>query len=209
MSNFIGFVDGMACPWHCRGSCYRRENGWEAFAPGVFDVELRSRANVVALVGHVWSAKLCDTDSGLILSARADGLYCRIPIPDTVPGREVVRGIRLPDRDPDKLRGLSVGYNVAKWEWRGSYGNGSLHKLITSARLNEISIVRQAAYLATHTAGLDLTLFPATQRQAAPVVEWREEPRPGREETTTTEGRDELERLDRALMLSAYQLARG
>lgn len=211
-NNFIGRIDCLCVPWHDTGfhvrdttdTAYISGRGLESiegFSRHAFDAQLQRRENVACLLGHVASSRVADTDSGsLILVNNKAGLWARIFLSDTNSAREAIRAIQA-----GELRGVSPGFHVRDWGWAGSCCNRNLRKIILAAKLNEVSLCHNPAYKETARRGLNLVLF----ERPAPVVEWREEAQPGREETTTTEGRDELERIERALMLSAYQLARG
>jgi HK97 family phage prohead protease len=188
MPSYIASVDFLAVPFHA-GNYQSRETAdlafpnesGEAFSCHAFDNVLKRNDNVRALLEHMPGQRLGDTaDGGLVLASNSDGLWARVYLPDTGSGREALRGIQA-----GELRGASIGFNALDWGWAGSYGNRNLRKVVTDAKLIEVSLCQNPAYRETERLGLHLTLLPHGQRQAALTGnEYREEVSDGEDEST-------------------------
>lgn len=186
--NYIGRIDALAVPWHDRGFHVRNTNDTayisgrgcesiEGFSPHAFDAQLQRRGeNVACLLGHVASSRLADSDSGSLILVRNEvGLWARIFLSDTNSGREAIRAIQA-----GELCGVSPGFHVRDWGWAGSCCNRNLRKIITDARLNEVSLCHNPAYKETARRGLHLVLLAPP----APAVCYREEFSAGEDEST-------------------------
>jgi HK97 family phage prohead protease len=113
----------------------------ERFARGAFDKSLRDNPDVVALWAHDSSRPLGRVSNGT-LELRADSVglsYALTPNPDAPMGQEALATVGRAD-----VGQVSVGFSSLVEEWDD---NGDLPKrLITEARLHEISLVVWGAY---------------------------------------------------------------
>lgn len=113
----------------------------ERFARGAFDKSLRDNPDVVALWAHDSSRPLGRVGNGT-LELRSDNIglaYVLTPNPDAPMGMEALATVGRAD-----VGQVSVGFSPLVEEWED---NGALPKrLITEAKLHEISLVVWAAY---------------------------------------------------------------
>ena len=121
----------------------------ERFARGAFDKSLRDYPDVLALWSHDSSRPLGRVGNGT-LELRADSIglwYSLAPNPEAPMGQEALATVGRAD-----LGQVSVGFSPLVEEWDD---NGDLPKrLITEARLIEISLVVWGAYGADTSASL-------------------------------------------------------
>lgn len=113
----------------------------ERFARGAFDESLKQYPDVAALWAHDASRPLGRVANGS-LTLRSDNIglwYSLTPNPDSATGREALATVGRGD-----VGQVSVGFSadVEEWDDRGDLPR----RLITSARLHEISLVLWAAY---------------------------------------------------------------
>jgi HK97 family phage prohead protease len=134
----------------------------ERFARGAFDKSLRDNPDVVALWSHDSSKPLGRVSNGT-LRLRADSVglsYVLTPNPDAPMGQEALATVGRSD-----LGEVSVGFSPLVEEWDDS---GDLPKrLITEARLHEISLVVWGAYGKDTSASLASTNAANAARRRA------------------------------------------
>lgn len=111
----------------------------ERIAQGAFDATLAAGADVKLYYNHDASMPLARTKSGtLSLRSDRDGLAFEATIPETTLGNDIVTLMRRGDLSGE----MSFGFYVEKDEWNKT----RTERLVTQARLVEISIVQDAAY---------------------------------------------------------------
>lgn len=121
----------------------------ERFARGAFDVHLREKPDVVALWAHDVSRPLARVSNGT-LKLRSDlaGLYYEIiPNADSPLGQEAIAMVGT-----DTVNEMSVGFSSEIEEWNET--SSLPQRLITQARLIEISIVLFGAFGKNTSAGI-------------------------------------------------------
>lgn len=132
----------------------------ERFAKGAFDAHLQENPDVAALWAHDASRPLARVSNGT-LSLRSDnaGLWYSItPNADSPLGQEALAMV-----GSDTVNEVSVSFAPEIEEWDDS---GELpRRLITQARLFEVSLVLWAAYGKVTSAGLRSDDATATQRR--------------------------------------------
>ncbi|MER9032419.1 HK97 family phage prohead protease [Mesorhizobium sp. M0674] len=113
----------------------------ERFARGSFDRSLRDNPDVAALWSHDSSRPLGRVGNGtLTLKPDSIGLwYALTPNPDSPSGQEALASVGRAD-----VGQVSVGFSSVIEEWTDADALPS--RLITEARLHEISLVLWAAY---------------------------------------------------------------
>jgi len=111
----------------------------ERIARGAFDATLADAGDVKLYYNHDTSMPLARTRSGT-LSLRSDreGLAFEATIPETTLGNDVITLMQRGDLTGE----MSFGFYVEKDEWN----KARTERLVTRARLVEISIVQDAAY---------------------------------------------------------------
>ncbi|UPK40112.1 HK97 family phage prohead protease [Bradyrhizobium sp. 186] len=121
----------------------------ERFARGAFDVHLQEKPDVVALWAHDVSRPLARVSNGT-LKLRSDlaGLWYSItPNPDSPLGQEAVAMVGT-----DTVNEVSVGFSSEIEEWEDT--DSLPRRLITQARLIEVSIVLFGAFGKNTSAGI-------------------------------------------------------
>lgn len=111
----------------------------ERIARGAFDATLADGGDVKLYYNHDASMPLARTKSGtLSLQSDANGLAFEAVIPETTLGNDIVTLMQRGDLTGE----MSFGFYVEKDEWN----KARTERLVTRARLVEISIVQDAAY---------------------------------------------------------------
>jgi HK97 family phage prohead protease len=171
-----GKIIGLAVPW-CNEGFAQVSGQVEMFHPNAFDGFLRTCPRVEALVEHCKSALIGDTHGGgLVLSPGERGLWFSLDLLDTGGGREAARRVR-----EGELRGVSIAFNSEASELAGIYPHQ--FRLVTRARLTEISLVERPAYGWT-TKFLQWKPAPDLPSPARSSAVFVQRSRPGTVETT-------------------------
>ncbi|MET4739712.1 HK97 family phage prohead protease [Bradyrhizobium sp. vgs-9] len=132
----------------------------ERFARGAFDVSLQERPDVVALWAHDVSRPLARVSNGT-LKLRSDNVglyYSIIPNADSPLGQEAIAMVGT-----DTVNEVSVGFSSEIEEWDDT--ESLPRRLITQARLYEVSIVLWGAFGKNTSAGLRSTNNQAARRR--------------------------------------------
>jgi len=156
----------------------------EILRPGVFKKTLNENRNIVATYNHNPDSLLATIKAGTLrLENREDGLWFELDIPDTTVGRDTLALVERGD-----LFGCSFTMWVMKDEWRWDDQDVPIRE-ITEAKLTEISIVINPAYLDTE---VEARGMPEEIRKAV--------------EARTTPGGGQPQEPDRALTLARAQV---
>jgi HK97 family phage prohead protease len=121
----------------------------ERFARGAFDKSLRDNPDVAALWSHDASRPLGRVGNGtLTLKPDSVGLwYALAPNPESPNGQEALASVGRAD-----VGQVSVGFYSEVEEWDDTHDMP--HRLVTQARLQEISLVLWGAYGDTTSASV-------------------------------------------------------
>lgn len=141
------FISGYALQW---GQPATIAGLWvERFARGSFDKSLHDNPDVAALWSHDSTRPLGRVGNGtLILKPDSVGLwYALTPNPESPAGQEALATVARAD-----VGQVSVGFTSIVEEWKDADALPS--RLITEARLHEISLVLWAAYGDTTSASV-------------------------------------------------------
>jgi len=134
-----GIVIGLGVPWGTEGLAYLR-NGPEAFDPSAFDEQLRRGDVIRAQCNHARSTHLGDTADGTLFLYRGKlGLWCRIALPDNGAGHDAARKVKS-----GEYKGMSISFRELDFRWGGTRKHPI--RIVTRARLSEISLCRKPAY---------------------------------------------------------------
>jgi HK97 family phage prohead protease len=124
----------------------------ERFARGAFDAHLQEKPDVVALWAHDVSRPMARVSNGT-LKLRSDNVglyYSIIPNADSPLGQEAIAMVGT-----DTVNEMSVGFSSEIEEWEDT--DSLPRRLITQARLIEISIVLFGAFGKNTSAGIRAT----------------------------------------------------
>jgi len=138
----------------------------ERFARGAFDGSLREYPDVAALWAHDASKPLARVGNGT-LQLRSDNVglwYSLTPNAESPMGQEAVAMV-----GSDTVNEVSVGFSSLVEEWDDRYDLP--RRLITEARLYEISLVLWGAYGKATNASLSVDNAAAARRRVAAKAE--------------------------------------
>ncbi|MEP7241744.1 MAG: HK97 family phage prohead protease [Devosia sp.] len=115
------------------------KGGIEVFAPGVFAKSLVDDSTIRFLNNHDEARCIATTrGAGLELKSDEVGLSFRLDLPDTDEAASLLEEIELGEKSE-----MSVGYDAVEYQTKAV--DGQSYRLITAARLFEISAVRKGA----------------------------------------------------------------
>lgn len=158
------FISGYAIQWNQPAVIANAFE--ERFAKGAFDRSLREHPDVVALWAHDASRPLARVSNrSLTLKSDSIGLwYSLTPNPESPIGQEALATVGV-----GTVNEVSVSFSSVMEEWTET--DDLPHRLITEARLHEISLVTWGAYGKATSAALSRSTVerqsPATNSLAA------------------------------------------
>lgn len=136
----------------------------ERFAPGAFDEHLATNPDIYACAWHDCRMLLGRTSSGTLrIKYDERGVFCDGEFPNTQTANDVRALIARKD-----IRGMSFAFECVDDTWQKE--DGLAQRIVTRARMFEVSFLNDPAYLQTSAGVRSRTDVPHLLEQAARVV---------------------------------------